>query len=107
LDNATRDAPPVDVADQDLAQKPTRDHGCRSRVERRWERRTLHAPPVSPRFTFDQKDSPPPPPPPSPPPSPPPPPPPAPPPPRPPRARGALPRPAGARWEPPRSRPAR
>src|SRR5205814_3572597 len=58
LDDAARDPPAPHAAHEDVAQKPTRDLGSRSRVERRRERRTRHAPPVSPRFTFDQNDSP-------------------------------------------------
>src|SRR5207244_3709260 len=43
---------------QDVSQKPTRDLGSRSRVERRRQCSAAHVPPVSPRFTFDQNDSP-------------------------------------------------
>src|SRR2546422_1713962 len=52
-----RHASPADLAHENVPQKPTRDLGCRSRVEARGEGARLHPPPVSPRFTFDQKDS--------------------------------------------------
>src|SRR5439155_15763040 len=60
LDNPARRAAPAELAQQNVAQKPTRDLGSRSRVERRRQCSASHVPPVSPRFTFDQKDSPPP-----------------------------------------------
>src|SRR5438876_9693559 len=60
LDNPARRAAAAELAQQNVAQKPTRDLGSRSRVERRRQCSASHVPPVRPRFTFDQNDSPPP-----------------------------------------------
>src|SRR5207247_9768451 len=57
-ENAPRGAATADLAEQNVPQKPTRDLGSRSRVERRRQRSGSHVPPVSPRFTLDQNDSP-------------------------------------------------
>src|SRR5205807_1887545 len=59
LDDPTGGAAATDLADEHMSQKPTRDHRSRSRVERRRQGSAVHGPPVSPRFTLDQKDSPP------------------------------------------------
>src|SRR5207248_1103348 len=59
LDDPAGRAVPTDLADEHMSQKPTRDHGSWSRVERRRQGSTAHGPPVSPRFTLDQNDSPP------------------------------------------------
>src|SRR5439155_1188928 len=59
LDDPAGGAAASQLAQENLSQKPTRDLRSRSRVERRRQRSAFHAPPVSPRFTFDQKDSPP------------------------------------------------
>src|SRR5947199_45618 len=58
FDNAARRSATADLAQQNVPQKPTRDLGSRSRVERRRQRSGSHVPPVSPRFTLDQNDSP-------------------------------------------------
>ena len=61
LYDAAGGAAAPDVTDQDMSQKPTRDLGSGSRVECSSQRSSLppgHAPPVSPRFTRDQNDSP-------------------------------------------------
>src|SRR5256885_6584482 len=60
LDDSTGGAAASELTQQDVSQKPTRDLGSRSRVERRRQCSASHVPPVSPRFTFDQNDSPPP-----------------------------------------------
>src|SRR5439155_3391300 len=57
LHDPTCHAPAAALAHQNMPKKPSRDLGCRSRVEARGEGARGHAPPVSPRFTFDQKDS--------------------------------------------------
>src|SRR5205809_733382 len=59
LDDPAGGAAAPELAQENVSQKPTRDLGSRSRVERRRQRSAAHVPPVSPRFTFDQKDSPP------------------------------------------------
>src|SRR5438093_1491837 len=58
LDDTAGGPAAAELAQENMAQKPTRDLRSRSRVERRRQRRASHVPPVSPRFTFDQKDSP-------------------------------------------------
>src|SRR6184192_3669831 len=58
LDDSTGGAAASKLTQQDVPQKPTRDLGSRSRVERRRQCSAAHVPPVSPRFTFDQNDSP-------------------------------------------------
>src|SRR5436309_2797855 len=59
LDDSTGGAAASELTQQDVSQKPTRDLGSRSRVERRRQCSAAHVPPVSPRFTLDQNDSPP------------------------------------------------
>src|SRR5205823_11094607 len=58
LDDSTGGAAASKLTQQDVPQKPTRDLGSRSRVERRRQCSAAHVPPVSPRFTFDQNYSP-------------------------------------------------
>src|SRR5712691_4592045 len=60
LDDPAGGATASELAQENVSQKSTRDLGSRSRVERRRQCSASHVPPVSPRFTFDQNDSPPP-----------------------------------------------
>src|SRR3989475_5862503 len=60
LDDSTGGAAASELTQQDVSQRPRRARGSRSRVERRGQCGVSHVPPVSPRFTFDQNDSPPP-----------------------------------------------